>query len=78
MELMVRNRFLPALASDSLSQYMDAVHQIPKLDRADEEALFARFFDHDDLDAARTLVMAICVMSFTKPSIFRLRDSLKI
>ena len=34
------------------------MHQIPKLDRADEEALFARFFDHDDLDAARTLVMA--------------------
>ena len=32
MELMVRDRFLPALASDSLSQYMDAVHQIPKLD----------------------------------------------
>ena len=58
MELMVRERFLPALASDSLSQYMDAVHQIPKLDRADEEALFVRFFDHDDLDAARMLVMA--------------------
>ena len=28
------------------------------MDRVDEEALFARFFDHDDLDAARTLVMA--------------------
>lgn len=58
MELTVRTPSLPALAADSLSQYVDAVYRIPKIDRDTEAALFARFHDDEDLDAARTLVMA--------------------
>jgi len=58
MELTVRAPSLPALAADSLSQYVDAVYRIPKIDRDTEVALFARFHDDDDVDAARTLVMA--------------------
>jgi RNA polymerase sigma-32 factor len=34
------------------------VYRIPKIDRGTEAALFARFHDDDDLDAARALVMA--------------------
>jgi RNA polymerase sigma-32 factor len=42
----------------SLDHYMQAVHSVPVLSAEDEHALATRFRDHDDLEAARTLVLA--------------------
>ena len=42
----------------SLDAYIQAVGAIPVLAKEDEQALATRFRDHDDLDAARDLVMA--------------------
>ncbi len=42
----------------SLDAYIGAVHQIPVLSAADEQALAHRFRDHEDLDAARELVLS--------------------
>ena len=42
----------------SLDQYMQAVHSVPVLSAEDERALAIRFRDQDDLEAARTLVLA--------------------
>ena len=42
----------------SLDAYIGAVHQIPVLSADDEQALAHRFRDHEDLDAARELVLS--------------------
>ncbi len=42
----------------SLDAYIQAVGSIPVLSKEDEQTLANRFRDHDDLDAARDLVMA--------------------
>jgi len=42
----------------SLDAYIQAVGSIPVLSKEDEQALAHRFRDHDDLEAARDLVMA--------------------
>jgi RNA polymerase sigma-32 factor len=42
----------------SLDAYIQAVGGIPVLAKEDEQALATRFRDHEDLDAARDLVMA--------------------
>ena len=42
----------------SLDAYIGAVHQIPVLSSEDEQALARRFRDHEDLDAARELVLS--------------------
>ena len=42
----------------SLDAYIQAVGSIPVLSKEDEQALANRFRDHEDLDAARDLVMA--------------------
>jgi RNA polymerase sigma-32 factor len=42
----------------SLDAYIQAVGAIPVLSKEDEQALSRRFNDHQDLDAARELVMA--------------------
>jgi RNA polymerase sigma-32 factor len=42
----------------SLDAYIQAVGAIPVLSKEDEQALSRRFNDHQDLDAARDLVMA--------------------
>ncbi|MGB1189621.1 MAG: RNA polymerase sigma factor RpoH [Pseudomonadales bacterium] len=49
---------LPVLSGQSLHSYLNAVHQIPKLTRSEESILFERFQNHQDLDAARRLVLA--------------------
>ena len=55
---------LPVLAGalpsalGSLEAYVGAVHQIPVLSVEDEQALARRFRDHDDLDAAKQLVLS--------------------
>lgn len=42
----------------SLDAYIQAVGAMPVLSKEDEQALSRRFIDHEDLDAARELVMA--------------------
>jgi RNA polymerase sigma-32 factor len=42
----------------SLEAYIQTVGQIPVLTQAEEQALATRFRDHQDLDAARTLVLS--------------------
>ncbi len=42
----------------SLEAYVHAVSQIPVLSQAEEQALATRFRDHNDLEAARTLVLS--------------------
>jgi len=42
----------------SLDAYIQAVGSVPVLSKEDEQALAIRFREHDDLDAARELVMA--------------------
>ena len=54
----ITRQALPVLSGQTLHGYVDAVHQIPKLTREEEAALFARFFEEDDLEAARAIVMA--------------------
>ena len=49
---------MPALSAGSLQGYLDAVQHIPILSQEEEVALFRRFQDHNDLDAARQIVMA--------------------
>ncbi len=50
--------YLPALSSGSLQGYLDAIQKIPILTQAEEGALFTRFQQDGDLDAARQLVMS--------------------
>ena len=49
---------LPVLSGQSLHSYLNAVHEIPKLSRIEEAALFEQFHNQQDLDAARRLVLA--------------------
>lgn len=49
---------LPILSSGSLQSYLDSVQQIPVLTKAEEIELFRQFQDHDDLDAARTIILS--------------------
>lgn len=51
-------QYLPALTAGSLQGYLDAVQHIPILSQEEEIALFRRFQEQDDLDAARQIVMA--------------------
>ena len=60
--VIANNLPIPALtglsALGSLDAYIGAVHQIPVLSVEDEQALARRFRDHEDLDAARELVLS--------------------
>jgi RNA polymerase sigma-32 factor len=55
--LVANNLPIPS-ALGSLDAYIGAVHQIPVLSVEDEQALARRLRDHDDLDAARELVIS--------------------
>jgi RNA polymerase sigma-32 factor len=48
----------PMVPGNNLQAYLDSVQQIPVLSREQEKDLFLRFHSEDDLEAARTLVMA--------------------
>ncbi len=48
----------PVLRSGSLQEYLDTASQIPILSKEQEVDLFLRFQEHDDLDAARKIVMS--------------------
>ncbi len=55
---MVANNLPIPSSLGSLDAYIGAVHQIPVLSSEDEQALARRFRDHEDLDAARELVLS--------------------
>ncbi len=55
--LVANNLPIPS-ALGSLEAYIGAVNAIPVLSLEDEQALARRYHDHEDLDAARELVMA--------------------
>jgi RNA polymerase sigma-32 factor len=55
---LVPSNFPIPSALGSLEAYIGAVHQIPVLSVEDEQALARRLRDHDDLDAARELVLS--------------------
>ncbi|MBQ75227.1 MAG: RNA polymerase sigma factor RpoH [Gammaproteobacteria bacterium] len=48
----------PVLRSGSLQEYLDTASQIPILSKEQEVDLFLRFQEHEDLDAARKIVMS--------------------
>lgn len=58
MTTMVMNSQLPVLSSGSLSSYLDSLQQIPLLTAEEEVDLFLRFQEHDDLEAARKIVLS--------------------
>ncbi len=58
MTTMTINNQLPALSSGSLSAYLDSVQQIPLLTAEEEVDLFLRFQEHDDVEAARKIVLS--------------------
>jgi RNA polymerase sigma-32 factor len=47
-----------ALPTGSLESYIQSVNQVPLLSADDERALAVRFREHNDLDAARSLVLS--------------------
>ena len=49
---------LPALSTGSLQGYLDSIQNIPVLGREEEIALFRAYREHDDLAAARKIVMS--------------------
>ena len=55
--LATRNYGLPSVVG-SLDSYISAVHRIPVLSLDEEQSLARRFRDHDDLEAARQLVLS--------------------
>jgi RNA polymerase sigma-32 factor len=50
--------FLPAGQSGGLQEFLQITYQTPTLSREEERSLFERLQKHDDVDAARKLVMA--------------------
>lgn len=51
-------QYMPALSAGSLQGYLDAVQQIPILTKEEEVALFEKFQEENDLEAARQIVMS--------------------
>ena len=58
MSSAVQSAYLPVVGTGSLQSYIDAVYQIPVLDKEEEVELFSRLQQDDDLDAARRIIMA--------------------
>jgi len=58
MNAVAQYQHFPALSAGSLQSYMDSVQRIPVLSKEEEVALFQRFQQEEDLEAARTLVMS--------------------
>ena len=50
---------LPALSSNSLGSYIQAVGRIPALTREQEIALFERYQQDEDLDAVRQITWSL-------------------
>lgn len=58
MTAVTQTERLPILSTGSLQQYLDSVQRHPLLSRKEEIDLFLRFQEHDDLEAARKIVMS--------------------
>ena len=58
MTALVQSNSLPVPATGSLQSYLNSIQQIPVLDAEEETALFERFQQQEDLDAARQLVLS--------------------
>jgi len=58
MNAVAQYQHFPALSAGNLQSYMDSVQRIPVLSKEEEVALFQRFQQEEDLEAARTLVMS--------------------
>ncbi|NCT69281.1 MAG: RNA polymerase sigma factor RpoH [Rhodanobacteraceae bacterium] len=55
---LVASNFPVPSAVGSLDAYVSAVHQIPMLSQDEEQELAHRFIDHNDLDAAKQMVLS--------------------
>lgn len=58
MTALARYEHLPALSAGSLQAYIESVQQIPVLTQEQEVALFERFQEENDLEAARQIVLS--------------------
>jgi RNA polymerase sigma-32 factor len=58
MKALAQNNQFPVLSTGSLQSYLDSIQQIPILTTEEEIALFTQFQDHEDLEAARKLVLS--------------------
>ena len=55
---MTNTSMLPAIAQGDLDSYIRLANNIPVLSAEEEKNLAIRFRQHDDLDAARQLIMS--------------------
>jgi RNA polymerase sigma-32 factor len=58
MTALAQTSQFPVLSTGNLQSYLDSIQQIPILTAEEETALFQRFQEHEDLEAARQLVMS--------------------
>ncbi len=58
MTALAQSNSLPILSTGTLQSYLDSIQQIPVLDIEEEKALFERFQQEEDLEAARKLVLS--------------------
>lgn len=58
MAAVAQSHQLPVLSTGSLQGYLDSVQQIPVLSKVEEIELFQRFQEHEDLEAARKIVLS--------------------
>ena len=58
MNAMVQPQQFSIVGSGSLESYLNSVQQIPVLSKEEEIDLFLRFQQHDDVEAARKIVMS--------------------
>lgn len=58
MTALAQSAQFPMISTGTLQSYLDSIQQIPVLTAEEETALFQRFQDEEDLEAARKLVLS--------------------
>ncbi|MBL6690627.1 MAG: RNA polymerase sigma factor RpoH [Pseudomonadales bacterium] len=58
MTALAQSNEFPVLSTGTLQSYLDSIQQIPVLSAEEEAALFERFQQEEDLEAARQLVLS--------------------
>lgn len=58
MTALAQSNAFPVLSTGTLQSYLDSIQQIPVLSAEEETALFERFQQEEDLEAARQLVLS--------------------
>ena len=58
MTALARTNSFPVVRTGALQAYLDSIQQIPVLEPEEEQLLFERFREEQDIDAARQLVMS--------------------